>query len=515
MSINSGRNIGGKRKHSRKRWLQVAKYVKIKLNEREARPLLFRQTGGLMKITLIEPRAPGIHVYSKFKLPRLGLPILGALLQRELGIKPKIWVEDLSPIDFEDVLSSDLVGLSSLTPTSPRAYQLVERIKKQSSVLVVMGGPHVTFMPEEALSRGADFVVRGEGEWAFLDLVRFLSTGLPPLETIANLSFRRGDKYYHNPGVQPQERLSELPWPDLSLIQSWTKMRILPIMTSRGCPFNCIFCSVTKMFGRRYRIRTHEDVLAELEFWLKQKKWRSVFFYDDNFAANPERTKELLRQIVDRKLRMRWTAQVRVDVAQDEALLSLMRASGCYVVYIGLESVNPKTLETYRKRQTVDQIAAAIEAIHRHGINVHGMFVLGSDDDDRKTIDETVRFARKLRIDTVQFMVLTPLPGTETFLELSREGRLLEEDWSKFSGHHVVFKPKKISPYELQKEAAIRAMRRFYSYWQAWKFGLQFRWRYFALYSYARHAIKRWVGQNRDFLEKLRLLSQPTSRPIP
>jgi radical SAM superfamily enzyme YgiQ (UPF0313 family) len=469
----------------------------------------------LMKITLIEPKAPGIHVYSKFKLPRLGLPILGALVKRELGLEPKIYVEDLSPVDWEAISASDLVGISSITPTVTRAYQLVEKIKKRKPVPVVMGGPHVTFLPEEALARGADYVVRGEGEWAFGELVKSILTGQPSLDSIPGLSYRQGTEIIHNPLPQVVEPLEALPWPDLSLIQNWRKMPILPVLTSRGCPFNCTFCSVTKMFGRRYRMRPIEDVLNELEYWLNQKNWRSVFFYDDNFACRSEHTKELLNQIISRKLPMRWTAQVRVDVAKDEELLSLMRASGGYVLYIGLESVNPRTLEKYRKNQTVEEIAQAIQTIHRHHLQVHGMFVLGSDEDDRRTIDETVRFARQMRIDTVQFMVLTPLPGTETFFELSQQGRLLNEDWSKFSGHHVVFKPRLLSAYELQKEAAIRAMRRFYSRWQCFKFWFQFRWRNLAIYTYARHSINRWIGQNKDFLQRLRLLSSPSSKVSP
>ncbi len=461
----------------------------------------------MMKITLIEPRAPGIHVYSRYKLPRLGLPMLGAMLERELGLRPKIFVEDLSPVDFEEVLSSDVVGISSITPTVPRAYQIIEKIKKRSSLPVIMGGAHATFLPEEALARGADYVVRGEGEWTFVSLMQYLMTGKPSLDSIPNLSYRQKNEIHHNQVLAPSPSLEELPWPDLSLIARWQKMHILPIMTSRGCPFNCSFCSVTKMFGRRYRMRPTEDVLHELEHWWAKKKWSSVFFYDDNFACHPEHTKELLRQIIERKMKIRWTAQVRVDVARDEELLELMRASGGYVLYIGLESVNPRTLNKYRKQQTVEDIAQAIQAIHRHEMQVHGMFVLGSDEDDRQTIDETVRFARRMKIDTVQFMVLTPLPGTETFFELRQQGRLLEEDWSKFSGHHVVFKPQLLSAYELQKEAAIRAMRRFYSLWQCWKFGLQFRWRNLAIYTYARHAIHQWTGQNKDFLKKLRLLS--------
>jgi len=461
-----------------------------------------------MKITLIEPRAPGIHVYSRFKLPRLGLPILGAVLERELKIKPKIFVEDLGPIDWEKVLTSDLVGLSSITSTALRSYQIIEKIKKKKDIPVVMGGPHVTFMPEEALSRGADFVILGEGEESFLKLVKAMIEGKSSFESIPGLAYRTGNRIRINPSAASPPSLAELPWPDLRLIDSWTRMNILPLMTSRGCPFNCTFCSVTKMFGRRYRMRPVEDVVDELEFWLDQKKWKSVFFYDDNFACNPDRTRSLLEEIIKRRLKIRWTAQVRVDVARDEELLALMKASGGYVLYIGLESINPRSLEKYRKNQTVEDIARAIRIIHKYRLEVHGMFVLGSDEDDRQTIEETVRFARRMKIDTVQFMVLTPLPGTETFLELASQGRLLEEDWSKYSGHHVVFRPKFLSAYELQKEAAIRAMRRFYSLWQCWKFGLQFRWRHLAIYTYARHAIKQWLNQNRDFLRKLRLLSR-------
>ncbi|MCX7974697.1 MAG: B12-binding domain-containing radical SAM protein [Candidatus Aminicenantes bacterium] len=461
-----------------------------------------------MKISLIEPKAPGIHVYSKFKLPRLGLPIIGALLERELKIKTKVFVEELGAIDWAEVLSSDLIGLSSITATSPRAYYLIEKIKKKGPIPVVIGGPHVTFLPEEALMKGADFVVRGEGETNFLDLVRaILEKKTSIINQIPGISFKVGEEFHHNPLIPDYPPITDLPWPNLRLIQNWEKMPILPILTSRGCPYNCTFCSVTKMFGRRYRTRLIDDIIAELEFWLGQKKWRSVFFYDDNFACQPERTKQLLREIINRKLKIHWTAQVRVDVAKDEELLQMMKASGGYVLYIGLESINPRSLEKYRKNQTVEEIARAIDLIHKYGLQVHGMFVLGSDEDDRQTIDETVKFARKMKIDTVQFMVLTPLPGTETFFELASQGRLLEKDWSKYSGHHVVFRPRLLSAYELQKEAAIRAMRRFYSFWQCWKFGFQFRWQRLAIYTYARHAISQWLSENRDFLKKLRFLS--------
>jgi radical SAM superfamily enzyme YgiQ (UPF0313 family) len=457
-----------------------------------------------MKITLVEPKTAGVHVYSKFKLPRLGLPLLGALLERELGIRPVIYFQELGNIDWEDIAESDLVGISTITTTAPEAYSMLDKIKQRGDIPVVMGGPHVTFLPEEALYRGADFVVRGEGEFAFVELVKKLRDGETDFENISGLSYRNGDSCFHNSTFPRVKHLDDLPWPDLTMIKNFEKIRIMPVMTSRGCPYNCKFCSVTKMFGRRYRFRDTAKVLDELEVLHKRNPRASIFFYDDNFTANPKRTKELLRGMLDRGIKAKWTAQARVDVVRDREIMELMRESGCLFLYLGLESINPATLESYRKQQTVQDISEAVRVIHEYGIRVHGMFVLGSDDDDLETIRETVRFARGMKIDTVQFLVLTPLPGTETYEELWQQGRILVDDWSKYSGHHVVFSPSKMTPYQLQKEGSIGSMRRFYSLWQCWKMGLLFRWWDFAIYAYAHHAISRFKSLNREFLKDLK-----------
>jgi len=460
-----------------------------------------------MKVVLIEPRAPGVHIYTKFKLPRLGLPLLGAMLERDLGIRPVIYFQELGGLPWEEVLSADLVGLSTITTTAPEAYAILERVKRECGAPVVMGGPHVTFLPEEAILKGADFVIRGEGEYAFVELVRKLQAGDGDFRSVPGLSYRDergGDEIVHNPEAPRVDDLDELPWPDLTLIHNFEKIPIMPIMTSRGCPHNCKFCSVTKMFGRRYRFRNTEDVLRELEVLHRRNPRASIFFYDDNFTANIRRTKGLLQGMLERDIKVKWTAQATVRVVRDRELLELMRKSGCLFLYLGLESINPRTLEIYRKEQTVQEVGEAVKILHEYGIKVHGMFVLGSDEDDLSTIRQTVRFARKLKIDTVQFLVLTPLPGTETFDELWRQGRILVEDWSKYSGHHVVFNPSKMTPYQLQKEGSIRSMRRFYSLWQCWKLGLLFRWWDFAIYAYAHHAIGRWRALNRQFLKDLK-----------
>lgn len=458
----------------------------------------------LKNVVLIEPRSPGFHVFSKFKLPRLGLPILGALMKRELGIEPNIYFEELSGIDWEEVAKADLVGLSTITTTAPEAYRILERIKRIDSIPVVMGGPHVTFLPEEALEAGADFVVRGEGERTFIELAGYLSSGEGNLKDIPGLSFRRGDAFLHNTDRPLFADLDELPWPDTTLIQGFEKSKIIPILTSRGCPFDCTFCSVTSLFGRKYRFRDSDDVMAELEVLYKKKPKGVFFFYDDNFTASPARTKELLRKMKEKGITPRWTAQARVDVVKDVELMELMSETGCLFLYLGLESINPKTLESYRKAQTVEDIVEAVKVIHEHGIKVHGMFVLGSDEDNRSTIRETVRFAKKAGIDTVQFLILTPLPGTEFYEDMCSQKRIFIDDWSKYSGHHVVFYPKNMSPYRLQKEASVRAMTKFYSTWECWKLGLLFRWKNMAYKIYAHRIVGKWKNRNKDFLADLK-----------
>ncbi|MGE5370895.1 MAG: B12-binding domain-containing radical SAM protein [Solirubrobacterales bacterium] len=406
-----------------------------------------------MRVTLIEPRAPGRHVYSNVKMPRLGLPLLGTML-RSLGHKVRVLFATVSEIKVADLADADVVGISATTSTSLEAYHLA-RFARSLGKTVVMGGPHVTFLPDEALEH-CDYVVRGEAETTFGPLLECIRKQQSPAD-MNGISYREQGRIVHNPPadwIHPDAH----PRPDLSLISGY-KASTYPVMTSRGCPFDCSFCSVTSMFGRKFRCRDTELVLEELRHY----KGKNVFFIDDNFTANPARSKALLREMIQRQDGpASWYAQVRTDAARDPELLDLMRRSGCSMVFIGMESVNPETLARFNKRQGVEDIEYAVRAFHKYGILVHGMFVLGSDDDTVTTVRETADFAIRNRIDSIQFLVLTPLPGTRDYEELDRTGRLLTKDWSLYDGHHVVYQPARMSALELQVET-IRAMKKFYS----------------------------------------------------
>lgn len=449
----------------------------------------------LNTIALIEPEAPGFHVFSHFKMPRLGLPLLGAILVKE-GYKVRIHVGQLSKADLRNCLASDLIGISCTTSTAPAAYRLGDFFRGAGKK-VVIGGVHATFVTEEALAH-ADFVVRGEGEDSFPELVRAIDSDEMPTD-LHGISFKDGDRVVHNPSRPPIEDMDRLPFPDFSLLGPKMKLFNAPLQTSRGCPYPCNFCNVTQMFGRKVRFRSVESVLDEMA----QLPKREIFFYDDNFCSNHRYTKKLCEGILRRGLKPRYSsAQVRADVTRDLELMDLLARSGTDLVYVGFESVNPATLKEYDKRQTVEDIAQAMDVFRRFKMRVHGMFVIGSDHDSVETASETLEFARKHRMDTVQFMMLTPIPGTELHRQLSRENRILSRDWSLYDAHHAVYLPKNMSPEELQ-ETTFSAMSRFYSVREGlrglFKLDLYLASRRFLGW----YIIKRWKWANRTWASTL------------
>jgi anaerobic magnesium-protoporphyrin IX monomethyl ester cyclase len=465
----------------------------------------------MSKIIFIEPKAPNLHIFSKFMLPRLGSYMLGTLAKQR-GWDVEVIYEEMQKIDFSQIESSDLVGISTITSTAPRAYMIADEIR-QRGIPVLMGGPHVTFQTEEALEH-ADYVIRGEGEHA---LMVFFDAweGKTDYEAVPNLSFKKNGIVINNPlGPLPSD-LDQLPFPDLTYLHYKPKKlagySTIPIQTSRGCPFDCAFCSVTSMFGRQYRFRSTQNIIEELRLYNDKKN--SIFFYDDNFAANPKRTKELLHAMIKENFKFQWTTQVRADVAKDLELVRLMQRAGCHTLYIGFESVNPKSLREMKKQQTVEEITRAIKVLRRHKIHIHGMFVYGFDEDDWTTVKKTVRFAKKTKLTSSQFLILTPLPGSEFFNKVVQQGRILLTDWALYDAHHAVFKPSRLSLARLQK-AQIFSHKRFYSLFEIVKKFLRGKWIDLGLAHYARNLNRLWKKKNKTFLKVVDLIASKKDTKI-
>ena len=413
----------------------------------------------LKKLVFVEPKSTHLHVYSRVCIPRLGSVLLGTIM-RAKGYDVRVYIEDIQDLDMREVLSADLVAISAITSTAPQSYRLADKVR-EAGALAVMGGTHTSFLPEEGMQH-ADFIVRGEGEFAFQELVDAIQRG-DGFEKIQNLTYRNTDgALVHNPERPKIPNLDVNPIPDYRLIEGWKPGGVISVATSRGCPFSCTFCSVPGMYGHAFRTHSIDRVLQELE---SHRGNMYTFFADDIFTANKKRVKELLRGMIERDLTPQWGAQVRTETVDDPELLQMMRDSNCFNVYVGFESINPRTLKLFQKKQDLAKIERSIERFHAHNIRIHGMFVVGSDEDDVETLDATAAFARKHDIDSIQFMILTPIPGSPDWDTLYDKGDkyVINRNWSFYDGHHVVHQPRKMSPYELQM-GAIRAMEKFYSW---------------------------------------------------
>jgi radical SAM superfamily enzyme YgiQ (UPF0313 family) len=465
----------------------------------------------IRRITLIEPKNDHLHIFSKFELPRLG-SILLATIMRDKGYQSESLFMRSADILSRKIVT-DLVGISTITATATSAYAVADDFRKRG-IPVVFGGPHVSFLPEEALEH-ADFCITGEGETGFPLLVEALN-GNARLDKVPGLVWRENGLIRRNPAAAPIEDLDSLPFPDFSLLVMSAGRRLgtigigratIPVQTSRGCPFDCTFCSVTGMFGHRYRYRSTASIIAEISRF--DPKRSIIFFYDDNFAANPRRTKELLREMIRLRLGLNWSTQVRSDIAKDTELLDLMAQAGCTTLFIGFESVDPKALKEMKKNQSVDEIRYAIREIRKRGINVHGMFVFGFDSDSVDSTRATVTFAIKEKVDSAQFMILTPLPGSSFYSRMVAEGRIIDRKWDTYDAHHVKFVPRGFTPWDLQR-MQIEAHTRFYSPLQVAARLLRGRVAGFIVGVYARALNKRWQWQERDYLRLLQLF-----RPAP
>ncbi|MGB9887251.1 MAG: B12-binding domain-containing radical SAM protein [Moorellales bacterium] len=403
-----------------------------------------------MRLLLIAPETAGGRG-GKARLvpfPQLSLPLIAGLTPRRHEVR--IADERLEEIPGEEPW--DVVGITVMTATAPRAYEIARQFRSRG-VKVVLGGSHPTALPEEAIQH-ADSVVIGEAEGLWEQLLEDLERG-------------RLKPFYRH---QTAPTLGGLPFPRLDLLQGRYLLKQV-YQTTRGCPHNCAFCSVSLVMGRKYRHRPVEEVVEEV----RRSPARVIGFLDDNIVGDPAYARELFRALAP--LGKKWISQGTVKMAEDEALLRQAADSGCLALFVGLESVNEESLRSMRKTfNHIERYARLVERFHAHGIMIIGSFVFGFDEDDCSVFQRTLSFIEEAKIDFAQFSVLTPLPGTELFAKLTQEERIFSYDWSKYDFAHVVYRPARMTPQELQ-EGYNYVFRSFYTWPRVLK-GVLRHWRY-------------------------------------
>ncbi|MBW3014870.1 radical SAM protein [Candidatus Woesearchaeota archaeon] len=408
----------------------------------------------MVKVAFVEPTGAVSNVFAKYMtIPLLGPVYLGTIA-KQTGYDVVLLNENIlgRKVLDEELRDIDVLCLSCLTTTVNRGKEIARQYKLLREDLglkskAVIGGIHASMLPGDVVNY-FDQVIVGEGEKVILDI----------------LSGARSEKVIFGERL---ENLDELPAADFTLLKGYERLRRWPVMTSRGCPFDCNFCSVTEMFGRGYRAMSPEKVMDDVQKYRKG----TLFFADDNFAVDIARSNKILDLMVKNNFNREWFTQVRTDITKKPEFVAKMRKAGCKIVYVGLESINPDSLKEMKKSQTVDDIKRCIRVFHDNGIRVHGMFMLGNDSDTKKTFSETSEFCNSSELDYVQYMVLTPLPGTQLYNKLETEGRLLHKNWNFYDGLHAVFKPRNMSAAELQ-QGVIECFSDFYSYTKAINNGL-------------------------------------------
>ena len=360
----------------------------------------------------------------KALFPPLALPMLAALTPENVDVR--LVDEAVEPVDLADDV--DLVGVSAMTAQAPRAYEIADAFRSRG-VKVVLGGMHPSALPQEAIQH-ADAVVVGEAEAAWPRVV----------EDVRSLQLQR--LYGGNGRPDP----AEIPVPRRSLLKQDAYVTTALVQASRGCPFACSFCAVSNFFGRTYRFRPVEKVIEEVA----ALKDRVVVFVDDNIMGAPAYAKELFECLAG--LGKQWFGQASVTMLKDPDLLRSATRSGCKGLLVGLESLSQATLTRWGKTfNAAANYREVIRRLHDFGIGVIGSFMFGADKDDSDVFERTVEFVGRSHLDAAQFSILTPLPGTRLYQEMERDERLIERDWARYNGGHVVFRPRRMSVEKLEE----------------------------------------------------------------
>lgn len=366
-------------------------------------------------------------------------PLILATILRDHGHHAEVHEELYRNVDLKRLLHADVIGISTMTSTAPRAFEIADYFRSKGK-RVVIGGMHATVAPQETLAH-CDTVVTGEAESVIVDVM---------------------ENRIKEPVVEARytDDLDTIVFPDYSLLK--TPCREANIMTTRGCHFSCSYCSTSRMF-LPYRERSVESVIAELDYY-KKRGFRYVNFQDDNFTGNRKRAKQLLAKMIENKLVFRDVFFFgRADMVLDEELLSLLSGAHLRSVLIGIESLNPLTLEQIGKKIKLEPLLASIPNLGKHKIKLLASLVLGLDTDGVEDIRKAIEFCRDINAFTLQPAVLTPFPKTPVYEQYEREQRMVIKDWQYFDLMHATFHPQKMTLRELQLEF-YNALRRFYTF---------------------------------------------------
>jgi radical SAM superfamily enzyme YgiQ (UPF0313 family) len=397
-----------------------------------------------LRIALVSPKGPlyrhrgGIWKKSLRYQP-LTLTTLAALIPPEIPVNLQLFDEGIADVPLN--LEADLIGLTVITGTASRAYELAAHFRRRG-ITVVLGGTHVTLIPDDAAPH-ADAVVVGYAEDSWPRLLRDFKLG------------QLQSRYDQAPSLD----LANRPFARRDLLPGRRFLTDSVFEATRGCVHNCDFCVVPAAWGRKPLQKPVADVVADI----RQHGARKLIFVDLNLIADREYARKLFAALIP--LHVQWYGLSTVLLADDPELLELAARSGCKGLLMGLESISPQNLrQNHKGFNSPEKYVQVVERLHQHGIALQGCFVFGLDHDDPDVFLNTAEFAVQARIDLPRFAIVTPFPNTALYNRLESEGRILTKNWELYDGQHAVFRPAKLSVDELQQGTEA-----------AWKYAYSFR----------------------------------------
>ncbi len=425
-----------------------------------------------MKVLLIQPNYRGIYAYARKKeitpiFPPLGLAYIAAVL-KEKGIKVRILeanAHDLNHLQISNCIneySPDFVGITSTTSLIEEAHEIAKLCPKK--IKVVIGGIHASSMPQETLEKfdRFDYLVRGEGEFTMLELVQNKS-----LSKIKGLSYKKGKKIIHNPARKLNDELDELPFPARELLpmnkyfSAGAKQNPSDyILSSRGCPYQCIFCADHLVHGKKFRFRSPENIIKEVKE-IYNCGIRDWDFVDDNFTLLIERVEKfcdlMIKEGLNKNMGWRCSNGIRVDRISLE-LLKKMKRAGCYMVSLGIESGNEEILKKMKKSIDLEKVRQAVRWCEEARIETRGLFMMGNLGENKKTMQDTIDFAKSLNLDTATFHITIPFPNTDYWEIIMKEGEIYPKNYRDYIAYgNVIFKHG-----ELDEETLIKMQKKAY-----------------------------------------------------
>ena len=397
-----------------------------------------------MKVALINLRDDAYTM----NLPPLGIFYIAAVLEKD-GLNVKIF-DGINYSDFfRDIkaFNPDVIGFTIMTSTFAKVKEAIKLTKKENKAFIVIGGIHVTVLPEESLKMlNADCAVIGEGEYTTLELCQHLRDR-KNWKKINGIAYEKNGRIIRTKPRELIENLDEIPFPARHLadfnkylfppgmIRGQWFDRATTVMTSRGCPYHCIFCSSHLLFGRTVRRRSVDNVIAELKYLVENYHVDGIWFIDDTFTVDYRWVMQFCDRLKKENLNIKWGCQARVNTVTEE-VLTAMKNAGCIQLDFGVESGSERVLKALKKGTTPDLIRNAFKITRKVGLKTLATFMIGNPEETREDLEKTLALAKEIKPDFVSFFHTTPFPGTELMEMCIKNGWLKNIDYSKLSLKH-------------------------------------------------------------------------------